>query len=185
MEQGAQQGPPNASATSVPGPEVRYVPENLFPGDSTANRWPRFRDFALPETAQSSLPDAPPPSSPPPPPPPPPPLPPPPPPPADTVLSSTSDTQAESSDGALKEIGPRPSDEGKENADTGDGHNGDGDGRDRDRTAKGAMGVTGVRDSSKRTADNAGLSEGSEGVPRSEKVPRTGQSAGPNAIYRA
>ncbi len=39
-EQGAQQGPPNSSATLVLGLKVRYVPDNLFSDDSTANRWP-------------------------------------------------------------------------------------------------------------------------------------------------
>lgn len=174
-EHGAQQGPPNTSATSVPGPKVRCVPENLLSGDSPANRWPRLRDFALPENTQSSLSDPPPP-----PPPPPPPLSPPPPPPplpADTVLSSRSDKQTDSRDSVLKDIGLRPSGEGKKKADTDDGHNGDGHKRDGDRMATGA---TGIQDFSKRTADNAGLNEGGEDVPRSEKIRRTGSSTGPN-----
>ena len=82
-------------------------------------------------------------------------------------------------------MGLRFSDEEKEKADTSDAHNGDGDGRDGDRTAKGATGVMGIRDSFKRKADNAGLSDRGEGVPRPEKVPRIGQFTGPIAISRA
>lgn len=41
------------------------------------------------------------------------------------------------------------------------------------------MGATGVRDSLKRTAEDAGLNDGGKGVPGSGKVQRRGQSAGP------
>ena len=44
-----------------------------------------------------------------------------------------------------------------------------------------ATGVTNIRDSSKRTADNAGLNEDGEGIHRLEKARRTGQFAGPSA----
>lgn len=42
-----------------------------------------------------------------------------------------------------------------------------------------AMGATDIRDSSKRTADTAGLNEGGECVHRLEKARRAGQCAGP------
>ena len=38
-----------------------------------------------------------------------------------------------------------------------------------------ATGPTGIRDSSKRTADGAGLNEGGKGVHRLEKARRAGQ----------
>ena len=44
-----------------------------------------------------------------------------------------------------------------------------------------ATGATNVRDSSKRTADSAGLNEGGEGVYRLEKARRAGQFASPSA----
>lgn len=107
-----------------------------------------------------------------------PPLPPPPAQPADTALSSTFHTQAESSDGFPQNVGPGPSTERKEKADTGDRHKGDGGAQHGKCTAKSA---TDARHSSKRTASNAGLNEGSEGIPRSEKARRRiGQSAGPD-----
>jgi hypothetical protein len=97
--------------------------------------------------------------------------------PADTVLSSISDTQTESSDGTLKHIGLRLSDE--EKADTGDGHNEDEDERDGDRTAKGATGVTGVRDSSKRNSGQCRFERGGRKVcPGRRRSERIGQSAG-------
>lgn len=92
-----------------------------------------------------------------------------------------SDRQKESSDSALKDVGPGPPGEGKEKVDIDNGHTGDKDKRDGDGMATGA---TGIGDSSKRTADKAGLNEAGEGVPRSKKVRRTGQSAGPIAICR-
>jgi len=93
-----------------------------------------------------------------------------------------SDAQTESSGGALKDIELGPSGEsgaGKEKTDTGDGRNGDGHNgdrnkRDRDRTATRDTGAIGIRDSFKRTADNAGLNKRGAGAPRSEKVRRTG-----------
>ena len=89
----------------------------------------------------------------------------------------------ESSDATLQDTGPNPSSEGKEMADIDGGHNPDGDGdkQDGERTATGA---SGVRDSSKRAADTAGLNEGGDGIPRSEKVRRTGQSARLLAVGR-
>ena len=54
----------------------------------------------------------------------------------------------------LKDIGPGPSSDRKENSDTGDGHVGDSDALDGNRSAEGAKGV---RASSKRTADNTGF----------------------------
>ncbi len=100
--------------------------------------------------------------------PPPPPSPPPPSAqPADTALSSTFHTQAESSDGFPQNVGPGSSSKRKEKADTGDGHKGEGDEPDGKYTAKG---VADARHSSKRTASNAGLNEGSDGTPRLEKV---------------
>ena len=68
----------------------------------------------------------------------------------------------------------------------GEGRNGDGDKRDGDPTAKRATRATrdtsaiGIRDSSRRTVGDAGLNEGAEGVPRSGKELRTGQSASPS-----
>ena len=41
-----------------------------------------------------------------------------------------------------------------------------------------------MRGPSKRTAEDVDLNEGAEGVPRSEKVRRIGQSADPIAMYR-
>jgi len=45
-------------------------------------------------------------------------------------------------------------------------------------------GATDIRDSSKRTADSAGLNEGGEGVHRLEKARRAGQCAGPSRCRR-
>jgi len=45
-------------------------------------------------------------------------------------------------------------------------------------------GATDIRDSSKRTADSAGLNEGGEGVHRLEKARRAGQWAGPSSRGR-
>jgi hypothetical protein len=96
-----------------------------------------------------------------------------------------SDVQIESSGDVLKDIGPGPSGkscEGKERVEIGDGRNGNGhngDKRDGDQANTDAIrdtGAIGVRDSSKRPADNAGLNEGAESVPRPEKVRRRDQS---------
>ena len=65
----------------------------------------------------------------------------------------------------------------KEKANTGDWHDGDGHKRGRDRTATGAIGIRGPP---KRTAGNAGLNEGGENMPRSEKVRRIDSSTGLN-----
>ncbi len=92
-----------------------------------------------------------------------------------------SDTQKGSGDGALNDIGPGSLDEGKEKAGTSDGHHADGHPRAGHRLATGA---TGFWVSSKRTAGDANLNEGGEGVPKSEKVQRTGLSAAPIATYR-
>lgn len=73
--------------------------------------------------------------------------------------------QIESSDATLQDIGPDPSSEGKGTADTGSRHSEDRGEGDEDGTATSARGV---RDSSKRTADTAGLDQGGEGTPRSE-----------------
>lgn len=80
---------------------------------------------------------------------------------------------------SLKDIGPGPSSDGKEKAETGAGHVGDGDISDGDLSARGARGV---RASSKRTVDNADFKEGGEGKPKSKKkkVRRTGQSPAPS-----
>ncbi len=86
-----------------------------------------------------------------------------------------------SSYGAYKDIRAGHSDEEREKADIGNGHNRDGDQQDEDPTAACAIGI---RDSSKRTADNAGLNEGAEGVSRSDIVRRTGQSQALVAVYR-
>lgn len=94
----------------------------------------------------------------------------------DPVLSSISLMQTGSRNDALKSIEPGSSAEGKEKANTDDGHK-----RDRDWTG---MGTIGVRDSAKRTAGKADLNEGGEGVPRSGKVQYIGQSAGPIVKYR-
>jgi len=97
--------------------------------------------------------------------------------PADTVLSSISDTQTESSNGTLKDIRPGHSSREKEKADIEDWYDGDGHNRDGDPTATGAIGT---RDSSKRTAGRTGLNEGETDIPTSAKILRTGQSVGPS-----
>ena len=145
-------------------------------GRSNADYWRGSRRSALHENTQNSISASPSPS----------PLPPPL---VDTV-SSVSHTQTESSDGAFQKTGPGRSGEGKGKAGTsdghtgdghtgdghtGDGHCGDGDKQDRDQTATGA---TRIRVSSKRATDMAGLNDEGEGIPRSEKVQRTGESAG-------
>ncbi len=114
-------------------------------------------------------------------PPPPLPLPPSSPPaqPADTVLSSISDTQTESSNGALKDIRPGHSSREKEKADIEDGYDGDGHNRDGDPTAAGAIGT---RDSSKRTAGRTGLNEGETDIPTSPKILRTGRRCIPRLM---
>jgi len=91
--------------------------------------------------------------------------------PADTSLSSIFDKQTESSDGALKDIESDYSGKGKEKADKGYRNTRDEDKRRRDNTA---TDVAGIRDSSKRTADRAGLNEGSESH-RSEKAQCAGR----------
>lgn len=58
--------------------------------------------------------------------------------------------------------------EGKEKVETGNGHNRVRHKRDRGQTV---ISATGIRDSAKRTADNAGLNQG-EGVLRSGKLRR-------------
>lgn len=80
-----------------------------------------------------------------------------------------------SSYGAYKDIRAGHSDEEREKANIGNGHNRDGDQQDEDPTAACAIGI---RDSSKRTADSAGLNKRGQAVFRLEKVQRTGQSAG-------
>lgn len=80
--------------------------------------------------------------------------------------------QIEAKDSAVNDIVPDSSGEGKDKADTGNGHK-----RNPDRTATGA---TGVRAPLKRTADDAGLDEGG-GMPEPQKVRRTGQFAGQSA----
>lgn len=91
----------------------------------------------------------------------------------------------ESSDGVFEDVGSRRSVERTEKAGTGDGnigdgyrHNRHGDEKDGARTATEA---TRVRDSFKGTADDAGLNEDDNGVPKSEKVHRTGHIEGPLA----
>ena len=88
--------------------------------------------------------------------------------PAESVLPLASRIQADSGNDTLESIGPGSS---AEKADTDDGYKQDGD-----RTATGALGVP---DPLKRTAEDAGLNEGSEGVSGSGNVRRKGQSAGP------
>ncbi|KAL9099750.1 MAG: hypothetical protein Q9163_004795 [Psora crenata] len=134
-------------------------PFDLPPADSTANRGLQLRAPRLREKTNHPVTASPPP---------PPPLSSPIP--ADVVLSSIFDTQTESSDGTLKDIGSSPASGRKERADTGDEHSRGRGTRHRDRTA---TCVIGIRGSSKRTAGNAGWNKGAEGVPRSGKVRRT------------
>ena len=56
--------------------------------------------------------------------------------------------------------------------------------RSTDAESMTATGPTGVRDSSKRTADGAGLNEGGKGVHRLEKARRAGQCTGPSPCRR-
>ncbi len=145
-------------------------PRKSLPGDPNADR--RRRSIYSPphENIQSSISDIPPT--------------PPHPPSSGTLLSSIS----ESSDSALKDIEPHNSRERKEKGDKGDGgkrdgHKGDGDKEDgrEDQEVGTAVGATGLRDSSKRTADNAGLNKGSNGWHSSKEAEGIGQCAG---LYR-
>lgn len=89
----------------------------------------------------------------------------------------TFDKRTQSSDGALKVIEPFYSGEGKEKVDKEQEDNGNCDRRHEDKTATGAAGI---RDSSERTADRAGLKEAGEDVHGLEKARRAGESAGPS-----
>ncbi len=87
-----------------------------------------------------------------------------------------------SSDGVHNCTEPhRAAGEGKKKGDRGVGHKGEEGG---DEEAKcpdeliTATGATGLRDSSKRTADNAGLNEDGESAHRSEKVRCAGECVG-------
>lgn len=84
-----------------------------------------------------------------------------------------------SDSGVLKDIGPGPSSDKEEKADTGDRRSEDV--IDTDHKAAGALRVW---SSSKRTAGDADLNERGEDMPRSEKVRRTGQFTGYIAINR-
>lgn len=159
--QGALKSPPIAVLDSAAG----YDPSSLRPLIPLLSLQPRTP--TLREKTNHPV-SSPPPLSPP---------PPPPHPPARTVLSSRSDTQSESSNDALKDIGPDPSGDGKENADIGDGHIGDGYQRSRDWTVSGG---TAVRISLKRAARIAVLNEELQGTPKSDKVRHPGQSPGPS-----
>lgn len=90
---------------------------------------------------------------------------------ADSVLPSTSQEQADLRDDALGSVRPGFSAKGKEKADKDDRHNEYGDRR--------AAGALGVRDSPKRTAEDAGLNEGGKGVPGSRKNQCKGQPVNP------
>ncbi len=87
----------------------------------------------------------------------------------------------ESSDGALEDIPPHHSPgKGNEKGCKRDGHKGN-ECVDEAGCADGLMtatGAIGIRDSSKRTADSAGLNEGGESAHRSEKVRRAGECVG-------
>jgi len=141
--------------------------------DSHTDRWRLLRCFILYEKTEDSISD-------------PPPLP-------DTPLSLTHDTQT-----CFKNTEPHHSGGGKQQGDKGASCSTDNIiphslrspvamwslTHFTDAEPETTTGATDIRDSSKRTADSAGLNEGGEGVHRLEKARRAGQCAGPSRCRR-
>lgn len=100
--------------------------------------------------------------------------------PTGTFLSPVHDTQSCGlSDSAHKDIKPHhAAGERKEKGDNTHRHKGD-EWEDKEAgCTNGSITATGIRDSSKRTADSAGLNKGGERAYRSEKIQRIGKCAG-------
>ncbi|KAL9123615.1 MAG: hypothetical protein Q9217_006969, partial [Psora testacea] len=93
-----------------------------------------------------------------------------------TEILSISENQAEPDGDALEEVGSSPSNNGKEKTDPNNGHN-----REAPNGSRTARVAGNGRASTKRPADIADLNEGGEGVPRSEKAQRLGESADQSA----
>ncbi len=139
-----------ASSASATAPEARCDPQKPLPGDSNTNRWRQFSCLIVGQTINDVVFD--------------PPLPP------DIFFSPTNDIQiCGVSDRAHKGNKPRyAASKGKEKGYRGE----EWEDKATRCSAKYATtaGAVGLRDSSKRTADDAGLNDGDESAHRREKV---------------